>query len=209
MLTIQRAILASRDAYASRHRKFIVVDRHRGVRLVAFKGVESVNELLEIAAERRKTRVSYGVDRGARVIRYVFDEFCAIEPELTAAIADSREPIVFCGHSMGGAIATFARSHYEMSDQLLNRPETDCVTFGAPIVSDSYSGRDTHVAILGDIVPRIDLFANELRPLAATIKLATPCAFALAPHSSGAYVEAVSRRRRSRTLRAPPPTAAP
>lgn len=81
----------------------------------------------------------------------------ALQNELYAAAGTSR--IVFCGHSLGGALATMAGVYTACKLPQL-RPNIVVVTFGAPQVGDS-----NFVALYNDIIQTSVRIVNPLDPV--------------------------------------------
>jgi hypothetical protein len=92
---------------------------------------------------------------------------------------DSKQPILFVGHSLGGAVATLATLW--VLGKRLRQSSPFCVTFGCPLVGDvrlheavgreNWAGNFCHVVSQHDIVPRMLLapFESIAEPLIAIL----------------------------------------
>lgn len=101
--------------------------------IVCFRGTESVHDAIQDL--KFKDRTKRGVHKG-------FSEaFSSVESEVTYHLKDSgTKEIVFCGHSLGGALAVLAYAHYAPSHNSCR-----CVTFGCPRVfgSEAFSDNES------------------------------------------------------------------
>jgi len=89
------------------------------------------------------------------------------------------KPIVFVGHSLGGAVATLATLW--LLEKRLRQSSPFCITFGCPLVGDerlveaigreNWGGNFCHVVSKNDIVPRMLLapFESTAEPLNALL----------------------------------------
>lgn len=105
--------------------------------VVAFRGSHDFRDVLSYLDFRAET-FSF-TDRKVKVHRGVLSMFESIETDLTQVLTDKKtcklpKYITFCGHSLGGAIASFASAYYGAQS---NRTiDITCHTFGAPFIGD-------------------------------------------------------------------------
>ena len=88
-------------------------------------------------------------------------------------------PIIFVGHSLGGAVATLATLW--VLEKKLRQSSPFCITFGCPLVGDerlheavgreNWAGNFCHVVSKHDVVPRMLLapFESIVEPLIAIL----------------------------------------
>jgi len=104
------------------------------VLMVCFRGTESK---LDIWADLNITKEIFKLDNlpeevWPEVHEGFLTQFNSIKDKIDDACSNA-ENIVFCGHSLGGALATLASLHYAYKH--LNT-SVSCVTFGSPRVGD-------------------------------------------------------------------------
>lgn len=101
--------------------------------IVSFRGTHNLKDFSN-CMDIRQCRYSFrqynvGVHNG------VMKMFQSLEPYLTECFLENNiKVITFCGHSLGGSIATVAAAYY--GSMFNNRKTISCHTFGAPKVGD-------------------------------------------------------------------------
>lgn len=129
------AFVAHIDQFASKERDelqrtgteaFAAVRAVSGELIIAFRGTEP-DRKEDLFTDVNAVLVRW--DRGGKVHNGFLQAFRAIEPAIAAWIAQHGSgPIVFTGHSLGGALATLAASRW---------PAGRLITFGSPRVGDA------------------------------------------------------------------------
>jgi hypothetical protein len=173
-----RASRLAYDAAPSRVQRVIarphtdthVIVSHDG--LVAFRGTHSARALLRVvkaSSTEAPLRLAVRED-SALVNAAVFRMFESVEGEL-ALVLDGLPAATFCGHSLGGSVASLAAAYFgSVGPTACN---VTCHTFGAPKCGDAafYEWRDRRacqaidVVAAPDPVPRVWLgCGDELRP---------------------------------------------
>jgi hypothetical protein len=96
---------------------------------IIFRGTEDIQDLLA-DLDIRKVKLP----NNATVHRGFYEQFEAIKIPLTHDIERKRgtKEIMFCGHSLGGALATYAAAYF--GNLFKNENIVKCVTFGSPRV---------------------------------------------------------------------------
>lgn len=105
---------------------FVVISRSRIY--IIFRGTEDIKDILADLDVRKVTLAN-----NVTVHRGFYHQFVAIEEAVSSLLEENHEgkEIIFCGHSLGGALATFAAVHFA---QKLNSKKIICITFGSPRV---------------------------------------------------------------------------
>lgn len=102
--------------------------------VVAFRGTESGEDIFtDLKITREKLPLENLKEEDWPLIHSGFaDQFFSVNAKLDDAIAKA-DSVVFCGHSLGGALATVGSVYYGFKHP--GKP-VDCVTFGSPRVGD-------------------------------------------------------------------------
>jgi hypothetical protein len=129
---------------------------------VTFRGTKDLNDIIDVIDIRPKKLM-----KDITMHTGFAEQFFSIEPSITEdmkkIIAEYPiERIIFCGHSMGGSIATIAAAYYA---SLFDDIHITCHTFGSPSVGNEsfvnwFKGgvdESTRLEIEEDIVPRIPI----------------------------------------------------
>lgn len=124
--------------------------------------------------------------------------FKSIEPELTQLIYKEKPlSITFCGHSMGGAVATIASAYY---GSMFNKNKNiTCHSFASPLVGDKgFSewfqenvNESRRVVLEGDLVPLIPIAGYQHIDDPIHIDLWKPIKQPLIMHDLDTYLEAL------------------
>lgn len=100
--------------------------------VVAFRGTQVTSgfSMTDIIRNAKVAQVRWrlGLRSGGRVHRGYKEAVDAIADDLAKAVIQAKQPLIYTGHSLGGAMATLART-------LAPRPDMT-VTFGAPKVGN-------------------------------------------------------------------------
>lgn len=101
--------------------------------IVCFRGTAGVQDAIQDL--KFKDRTKRGIHKGFA------EAFSSAQSEITHQIRDigTRE-LIFCGHSLGGALAILAYAHYAPTHE-----KCRCVTFGCPRVfgSEAFSDKES------------------------------------------------------------------
>ncbi len=98
--------------------------------VVAFRGTQVTSgfSMTDVIRNAKVRLVPLGLGQGGEVHRGYKEAVDVIAGDLVQAVLDAPRPLVYTGHSMGGSMATYART-------LAPHPDRT-VTFGAPKVGD-------------------------------------------------------------------------
>lgn len=103
--------------------------------VVAFRGTSSKEDILtDLSISREKLPLGNVPEEQWPLVHSGFvEQFFSVNKNLEGSIKEN-DNIIFCGHSLGGALATIGSLYYSFQ-----YPEKDiaCVTFGSPRVGDS------------------------------------------------------------------------
>lgn len=99
---------------------------------VTFRGTSSFSDILtdiDIRTIRIKDKI--------RVHEGFYNQFKSVEIEITKRLIKNLDAknIIFCGHSLGGALAQLAAAYY---GEILDFANVVCHTFGSPRVGNKY-----------------------------------------------------------------------
>jgi hypothetical protein len=114
----------------------VLVCNHESERLiVAFRGTSSRDDVLtDLSISRTELPLARLSESKYPLVHSGFHEqFFSVNKELEKDIEENDE-IIFCGHSLGGALATIGSLYYSF---LYPDKDISCVTFGSPRVGDS------------------------------------------------------------------------
>jgi hypothetical protein len=102
--------------------------------VVAFRGTESGEDILtDLNISQEKLPLENMNEEDWPLVHSGFaGQFFSVNTKLDDAIADA-DSVLFCGHSLGGALATVGSVYYGFKHP--GKP-VDCVTFGSPRVGD-------------------------------------------------------------------------
>jgi predicted lipase len=105
-----------------------------GVLIVTFRGTESRGDILtDLNITRERLPLSHIPDTLYPLIHSGFaEQFFSVNHTLEDSIKEN-DSIIFCGHSLGGALATIGSLYYSFKYPSKN---ISCVTFGSPRVGD-------------------------------------------------------------------------
>ena len=103
--------------------------------VVAFRGTESGEDILtDLNITREKLPLQNMNEEDWPLVHSGFaGQFFSVNTKLDDIIADA-DSVLFCGHSLGGALATVGSVYYGFKHP--GKP-VDCVTFGSPRVGDT------------------------------------------------------------------------
>lgn len=99
---------------------------------VTFRGTSSFKDVL-IDIDIRTIRIKDKI----RVHEGFYNQFKSVEIEITKRLIKNLDAknIIFCGHSLGGALAQLAAAYY---GEILDFSNVICHTFGSPRVGNKY-----------------------------------------------------------------------
>ena len=113
----------------------LLCNHDSGKLVIAFRGTSSKEDVYtDLMISREKLPIAHMPESMWPLVHSGFSEqFFSVHKHLEASIKES-ESIVFCGHSLGGALATIGSLYYSFQ-----YPDKDiaCVTFGSPRVGDA------------------------------------------------------------------------
>lgn len=112
-------------------------EKHRKA-FVVFRGTESKKDILA-DMDIRHTKLD-NMPKDIRVHRGFYKQMRSLVPSLTDLLDEKKssyDSVVFCGHSLGGALATLA---VVMLDTIKDK-NISCITFGSPRVGNSAFAR--------------------------------------------------------------------
>lgn len=113
----------------------VLVCQHEEEKLIiAFRGTSSRDDVLTDLNISREKLPLMGMDKllWPQVHSGFATQFFSVNKHLEDSIKDS-DDIIFCGHSLGGALATIGSLYYKFQYPEKN---ISCVTFGSPRVGD-------------------------------------------------------------------------
>jgi hypothetical protein len=114
----------------------VLVCKHESEALVvAFRGTSSREDVLtDLSITRRELPLSGLSEPEFPLVHSGFHEqFFSVNKEIEKDIEENDE-VIFCGHSLGGALATIGSLYYSF---LYPDKDISCVTFGSPRVGDN------------------------------------------------------------------------
>ena len=112
----------------------LVCNHDTNALIVSFRGTSSNKDILtDLRVSREKLPLANMSSQLWPLVHFGFKEqFFSINPHLEKKIK-AHDTIIFCGHSLGGALATIGSLYYAF--QYPNK-NIACVTFGSPRVGD-------------------------------------------------------------------------
>ena len=129
---VQAALLGSRVTLLDHDDSQAYVIETDTETVVAFRGTQVTSgfSMTDIIRNAKVTPVRWrlGLRSGGRVHRGYKEAVDAVADDLAKAVIQAKKPLIYTGHSLGGAMATLART-------LAPRPDMT-VTFGAPKVGN-------------------------------------------------------------------------
>jgi len=112
----------------------LLVTEYNDHLIVNFRGTESKKDILTDLNMIQEKLILDGLTDAPYVHRGFLNQFLSVKDSLDKRVTDKMS-IIFCGHSLGGALATIASLYYSFKhrDKIIK-----CITFGSPRVGDSY-----------------------------------------------------------------------
>lgn len=137
----------------------VLVCKHEtDVLVVAFRGTSSSEDVFtDLSIARKKMPLAHVSEKWWPQIHSGFsDQFFSVNKYLDESVKEN-DSIIFCGHSLGGALATIGSLYYSFQ-----YPEKTiaCVTFGSPRVGD-----DTFVKYFDNKINTSLRYVNDNDPI--------------------------------------------
>lgn len=164
--------------------------------VVGFRGSQHTKDLL-VNLNIQKDTYCYR-DYKSKIHHGFLTMFNSIESKLTKLIYDERPlSITFCGHSMGGAVASIAAAYY--GSMFNKNKNVICHSFASPLVGDAgFCGwfqesvnESKRVVLKGDLVPLIPICGYQHIDDPINIDLWKPFKQPLVMHDLDTYLEAL------------------
>ena len=113
----------------------LVCNHETDTLIVAFRGTSSSADVFtDLTISRDRLVLSnMSEDKYPLVHTGFLEQFCSVRENLDMDVKENNN-IIFCGHSLGGALATISSLYYSFEYPEKN---ISCVTFGSPRVGDS------------------------------------------------------------------------
>lgn len=173
--------------------------------IVAFRGSHNIKDVGNYLNFAQKDFAF--LDHQVKIHGGVLAMFESIEPELTSVLTDmttSKLPkyITFCGHSLGGAIASFASTYYAALSN--NTIHVSCHTFGAPFIGDDAFYRwskdvvneTIYYKTKTDPIPNVQLCSVPPDPHAHTISINDQWLDPFTAHDMDTYIHILESKTR-------------
>lgn len=103
------------------------------VQYIVFRGTNNCLDLLTDFNFLQIPLPDYPVQDNIRVHKGFYMQFCSIKDSILEDF-DPKKTTIFCGHSLGGGLATIAAMYFAT---IYKDTDITCVTFGAPRVGNS------------------------------------------------------------------------
>jgi hypothetical protein len=112
----------------------MMCDHESGYSVITFRGTSSTADVLtDLKCSRVELPIPISKNLKQPLVHSgFFDQFFSIKERIDEFLSTrENRPIIFCGHSLGGGIATIASLYYTYKYK-----NVSCVTFGSPRVGD-------------------------------------------------------------------------
>ena len=161
---ILRKCISVPKLYSSDSDCQVYVCEYENKLVVCFRGTESIADILTDLKISQVTFIVPNLEilECPQVHRGFYEQFYSVQNDLEKHIKEYLKknkdaPIIFTGHSLGGALATLASLYFQM---LLPELTVSCVTFGSPRVGDS-----TFVKLYEEHVKETYRYVNDNDPV--------------------------------------------
>lgn len=136
----------------------LVCNHESDTLVVAFRGTSSKKDVLtDLSVTREKLPLANTPFPLLPLVHSGFmSQFFSINSHIEGVVAEHNN-IVFCGHSLGGALATIGSLYYSFQYPEKN---ISCVTFGSPRVGDN-----TFVSYFNERIPNTLRYVNDNDPV--------------------------------------------
>lgn len=125
--------------------------------LIAFRGSHNLHDFVKLACNIFKSKKLSIQEDSVLINSVLYEMFESLENKLTAIISHGRvNNVTFCGHSLGGALASLMSAYYA---SIYPNLVVDCHSFGAPQFSNDafHSWRAKHVNEIYEFVNKTDI----------------------------------------------------
>lgn len=123
------------NSYSDREKDtqaFLATRSEPDMAVLCYRGTDSIRDWKQNIEAKRDE-----VDDGVKVHGGFREEFLALEKPIKADLMTlAGVPVFFCGHSLGGALATLAGYFFPREPALSDVPFRSCYTFGGPRVGN-------------------------------------------------------------------------
>lgn len=112
----------------------LIVTEYKNYLVVVFRGTESKKDIftdLNILQEKLDLK---NIDLSPKIHAGFLKQFLSVKETITQDI-EKYDNIIFCGHSLGGALATISSLYFHFCFNKMKNIK--CVTFGSPRVGDN------------------------------------------------------------------------
>lgn len=142
---------------------------------ICFRGTESIDDLFTNIKIRQETFILPNFNQGyyPSVHQGFLEQFNSVK-DLVSEEINLEKKIIFCGHSLGGALASIASLYYSY---LFNKLDFCCITFGSPRVGNYLFSR-----LFDYRIKKCYRFINDRDPIPEIIS------FWIYEHTKGYYL---------------------
>ncbi|MGI9554349.1 MAG: lipase family protein [Vampirovibrionia bacterium] len=126
--------------------------------VVAFRGTSSGSDVLtDLSISRSILPLAHLEEKDWPLVHSGFiEQFFSVNGHVDSAVSEA-DSIIFCGHSLGGALATIGSLHYSL---IYPDKDISCVTFGSPRVGD-----ERFVALFDERISNSIRYVNDNDPI--------------------------------------------